>query len=214
MELINRKEAIENEQKYYFTGIPCKNNHISKRSVNNKSCYICILEKSQKWRSNNRHYHEKYNHEYRENNKEQLSDDQKKRYRQLKTINPDVFKEKDRKNHKTYRTKHLNKIRAMNKQYRTINSGIINAKTAKRRAIKMQATPTWSDIQKIREIYQDCQDINIMNKLIGGTNKFVVDHIIPLKNNLVCGLHVPENLRIILESENCMKHNKFLEHLL
>lgn len=36
-----------------------------------------------------------------------------------------------------------------------------------------------------------------------------VDHIVPLKHPLVCGLHVPHNLTVSLEDDNRRKGNRF-----
>ena len=41
----------------------------------------------------------------------------------------------------------------------------------------------------------------------------VVDHIIPIRSEFVCGLHVPCNLRIITQEENLKKSNKLVDTL-
>jgi 5-methylcytosine-specific restriction endonuclease McrA len=38
--------------------------------------------------------------------------------------------------------------------------------------------------------------------------KHEVDHIVPLKSPLVCGLHVEHNLQVIPATQNRRKHNR------
>lgn len=40
--------------------------------------------------------------------------------------------------------------------------------------------------------------------------RFQVDHILPLNNSLVCGLHVATNLQIITQKKNSVKGNIFI----
>jgi hypothetical protein len=58
--------------------------------------------------------------------------------------------------------------------------------------------PPWADKDAIAEIYKEA-------KARGET----VDHIVPLNNKIVCGLHCEANLRIISADENRRKGNKF-----
>jgi 5-methylcytosine-specific restriction endonuclease McrA len=48
-----------------------------------------------------------------------------------------------------------------------------------------------------------------LTKLTG--ERYVVDHIVPLISDEVCGLHVPWNLRVITQEENLRKSNKLLD---
>jgi hypothetical protein len=67
-----------------------------------------------------------------------------------------------------------------------------------------QNTPNWADTKKIADIYIECR---IKSKSEG--IEYHVDHIVPLKHHLVCGLHVPDNLQIIPQWENDSKGNRF-----
>ena len=58
----------------------------------------------------------------------------------------------------------------------------------------------------IRNLYLQAM---ALTKITG--EKYVVDHIIPLINPIVCGLHVPWNLRVITQEENLKKSNKILD---
>jgi len=48
-----------------------------------------------------------------------------------------------------------------------------------------------------------------LTKIAG--QRYVVDHIIPLISEAVCGLHVPWNLRVITQEENLKKSNKVVD---
>lgn len=68
---------------------------------------------------------------------------------------------------------------------------------AKRRAKVKQAIPKWSDLDKIKEFYLNCP------------KGFQVDHIIPINNSNVSGLHVSWNLQYLEKNLNVIKSNKF-----
>lgn len=89
-------------------------------------------------------------------------------------------------------------------EYAKNNRGIINALSSKRKAQLRKAMVGWGDLNKIREIYIEC---NRITKETGIEHH--VDHIIPITSKYVCGLHVENNLQILTGSENCSKQNSF-----
>lgn len=76
-----------------------------------------------------------------------------------------------------------------------------NARNAKRRAQRIQATPAWANEEKIKEIYRTCPK---------GCH---VDHIYPLISDWVCGLHVESNLQHLSAEDNLRKGNKYIAGL-
>jgi len=87
------------------------------------------------------------------------------------------------------------------------NKPMYIAKEAKRRAAKLQRTPSWltdEDHWMFEEIYS----LTKLREELTGI-KWHVDHIIPLQGEIVCGLHVPTNLQVITATENLSKSNKF-----
>ncbi len=92
------------------------------------------------------------------------------------------------------------------KEYSKNNPGKINAKTAKRRAQKRKATPSWLTEDHWAQMEVFYVEAAVLTRETGIPHE--VDHIIPLQGKTVRGLHVPWNLRVITRSENRHKSRK------
>jgi hypothetical protein len=98
---------------------------------------------------------------------------------------------------KVYREPNIEESHLRSKIHYLLNKSDYLARNAARKALKLNATPSWADLEKIKEIYRTCPE------------GYHVDHIVPLKGTLVCGLHVEYNLQHLPALENMQKHNKF-----
>lgn len=86
---------------------------------------------------------------------------------------------------------------------------LVHARNAFRKAWKLKATPRWADKNKIKAFYEEASRRTRETGI-----RHSVDHIIPLRSPIVCGLHVENNLRVLTFSENSKKYNAFLEELI
>ncbi len=105
---------------------------------------------------------------------------------------------------RTYRDANRDKVRESVRVYQKNNRHVANAIGAKRRAIKKMACVSWADHEQIKNEYalaKWCSEVMGI--------PYHVDHIIPLVSNVVCGLHVHTNLRVIPAKDNQKKHNKY-----
>ncbi len=69
---------------------------------------------------------------------------------------------------------------------------------------RLERTPGWACIDAISVIYADSRWLTKVTGI-----KFSVDHEYPMFGELISGLHVENNLRIITGRANSKKHNKF-----
>lgn len=95
---------------------------------------------------------------------------------------------------------------AANKKHAAAYPAKTNARSAQRRALKLQRTPKWLTAQHLVQIEIFYDAAHRLSKEFG--IKMHVDHVVPLKGKYVSGLHVPWNLQVISEAENCAKSNK------
>lgn len=206
MELISRAAAKECGLMKYYTGKPCaRRGHLSYRLVSNTKCCACNTADRADWGMRNAQRVIELRLRFEANNPESLAA-AKRRYREA---NREKLRDANRRYYQENRKDILRKgaeIKSRNyaqvaermRRYNEENRGRVAALAAKYRAAKLKATPTWADLEAMRLIYERAS-----------AEGMEVDHEIPLQGKLVCGLHVPNNLRILPRSENRKKSAKF-----
>jgi hypothetical protein len=179
-----RKEAQETKATHYFTGLPCKHGHIALR----KTKGTCVECQKIEWEETNAkrallpksEASKKAGKKYYENNKEVV------KLRALSRKPEDIIK---------YR-----------KTWKAANPELVMANSKHRRSKHKQATPKWLTQEHKAQIKQFYLDAMLVSKVTGVP--YAVDHIVPLRGELVSGLHVPWNVAVITREENSKKSNK------
>lgn len=195
---MNRQEAIAAGASTYFTGKPCKHGHIAERYVANWTCVKCFsiraLAYQRKWRKEKpekqREYALKYSEKHNKTNKEWRKNNKEKTLLQRQKWDEN---NREKRNY-------------LSRKWRKENKEIVYALIAKRRSDSLQRTPKWltpMDLFEIECVYRYRTALNAIGL------DYHVDHIVPLRGELVSGLHVPENLQVISALENMKKGNSF-----
>jgi len=162
--------------------------HDTKKLKN--QCHKCVVIQKMEWKKDNRDKILKSSQERYRKYREEICYKMSAEY-YIKHNKLDVLKRKNQRGKKHYQN---------NKHYYSV-------KTAKQRALKRNQTfPQGVESKEILQLYKKR---NALNKKYG-YNKYSVDHIIPLKNKYVCGLHHINNLQILLTIDNLKKYNKFI----
>ncbi len=104
-----------------------------------------------------------------------------------------------------YREANADACRASIRAWQKRNPSKLTAYNASRRALQGRATPGWANALAIAAIYDECRRLTDLTGV-----KHNVDHIYPLNNDFVQGLHVEHNLQIITALENAVKSNRLL----
>ena len=181
-----RKEAKEQGATHYYTGLACSRGHVALR----KTKGVCVECMKEDWAA--------------DNEKRKLkpkSEAAKEAGRRYYERNRDTVKARAnaRPNEEKQAWKKIHKQR---------NPDYYNVLTSLRKRRHRSATPKWLTRKQKDEIKQLYLIAVTMTKTTG--ERYVVDHIVPLISDEVCGLHVPWNLRVITQEENLKKSNKLL----
>ena len=177
---------------HYFTGKPCKHGHIAPRKTKG-ACIECLKVEWQQTAETRAEY-------FREYNASKAGVEAKQAYYQ-RNREAVIARAQARP---------LEEKRVYQKAWKDANQIWVRADTKARRRKHRDATPPWLTRKQKAEIRQLYQIAITMTRTTG--ERYVVDHIVPLRGETVCGLHVPWNLRVITQEENLKKSNKHVDH--
>lgn len=180
MDVVKRKDAITLKLKYYFTGKPCKNNLIAKRAINgNCMCIVCKADR------NNKIINKEYSKTYYQKNKDKLIESTK-----------------------NWRDDNREQSREYTKQWKLNNKDKNAMHEQKRRALKLNAIPSWfGEFDEF--VLAEAFHLSSIRERV--TNiKWQVDHLIPLQAKQACGLHCFNNIQVIPQKLNSFKLNKMI----
>ena len=180
-----RAEAKKLNSKYYNTGKLCKRGHLDNRETNKGICCTCRKEdviKENKRRSLLP--------------KSQAAIEGARRYYEK---NKELVKARAAARPKEEKAKWKKAHKERNKDY-------YNTLSSLRKRRHKNATPSWLTYRQKQDIKALYLQAITLTQITG--ERYVVDHIVPLINSEVCGLHVPWNLRVITQEENLKKSNK------
>ena len=136
--------------------------------------------------------------------KRKLAVEKRKQEKQkIRELTKEAKLEARRQKKREYQAQYRQRNPTAYKQWVDSNRGYYNSVKRLRKHGIRNATPKWADLDKINNIYSLAVEMNKM-----GTERWHVDHEIPLNGKTVCGLHVHENLRIIPAKENLRKSNR------
>jgi hypothetical protein len=170
------------------------------------SCKGCVAERyfqtkeaiknyQSAYRLRNKKTNAEYQQLYYLNNKQSLVERQK------------LYNQKNKEtislNRKVYYSTNKEHFKAQKKIYRIQNIDKHNASNARRRALKLQATPPWVDEDAIVGMYRLAAIFNRTGLDLH------VDHIVPLNSGTVCGLHCESNLQLLSSTDNISKGNRW-----
>ena len=209
-QVISRKDAKQIGLVFYFTGTPCKHNHIAQRRVSNRDCIVCEAERSASdlARKRNKEYYSRpdikktrksYNKQW---NAERIwTEEQRIKSRAATAKWRENNIEKARAYGRDYAAKNAEKRRINNQIYSRNNAAKLATKERNKRAIKLRngGKHTKEDVAEIFLMQRGkCAYCRIK---LG--KKYHVDHVVP---SVKGGSNGRENLQILCALCNHKKH--------
>jgi 5-methylcytosine-specific restriction endonuclease McrA len=189
-----RAEAKASGAKYYFTGEPCKHGHIAPRKTKG-ACLECLKLEWERGNQTRAEYFRAYN---------QSEAGQKAKQEYYGRNREAVIARAQARD--------TTKVTEYKLAYKERNPDLYKELVSLRRRRFRLATPKWLSAEQKLEIRLKYRLAIELSRRTG--ERYVVDHIVPLQGEEVCGLHVPWNLEVVTQTENLKKSNKLVDTLI
>ena len=164
-----------------FGKVCSKHPELNGLRAKDRNCPLCAKARNVAWSASHRELVNAGIRRHYWTNKGQLSE----KKRADRVANPQKYKDRSR-------------------AYYEANKWRAKAGWAAREAAKIKATPAWSNRDIVNAFYRMAEAYRSSGV------PCEVDHIVPLRHALVCGLHVEHNLQLLSPTANRSKGNKFL----
>lgn len=216
MKIISRKQAKDLGLKRYFTGKPCKYDHVDERLVSNGDCVTCGNLKRKLNYESNKESIAKRQTLWRQNNQKKLKSDRKRYYIE----NKDKIKEYRKKNKEKIRAQYRNRIQyykdyyERNPLYAFVRSTLRRIERASGNGIsckKNEGIVGYTQEEFIAHIESKFKDGMSWNN----RTKWHIDHIKPVSLFIKEGITDPavinalSNLQPLWAEDNLAKGDKY-----
>lgn len=184
---------------------------LSSKKILRAACKSCHCVRAKEWRSLNRdkvraqkrraYHRDPGKHvatvaEWRKKNPEKYDAQNKRLW-----ANRD--REAERAQKKEWKRANPDLVRESGARYRKNNPATIAAQTRRGQAARLQAVPAWANHAAIEQFYSKARELTLATGI-----PHEVDHIVPIRGETVCGLHVEYNLCVLTSFENRSKGNR------
>jgi 5-methylcytosine-specific restriction endonuclease McrA len=229
MKLISRDEALSKGLKRFYTGVPCKHNHVCERKVNRSTCVECERIQKNNYKANNKEAHKALKKRHYEKHKDKIQT----KIREYAVINEDAIKEyqanyyienkdtilagaKKRSIEKSdeikeyklrYCKENKEKLREDHRAYRqTENGKLVKRISSQKRYALKKSTEDGSVTKEAITNMMESQEYKCVLCSTSIKDKYHVDHIKPLAKE---GEHTISNIQLLCPHCNISKSDKY-----
>ena len=178
------------------TCIKCKVTKDDCLIVKGNICNACHYEYFKIWKEKNKEHRAQWSRQWRIKNRAHVVEKEKIRY----ASDPEHHRQRSAALRRADPSTARARVRAWQIKYPHKQNALNQA----RHAQKLKACPRWANKFFMEEAYH----LAALRTQATGFS-WNVDHIVPLRSKVVCGLHCEQNMQVIPKAENATKGNRY-----